>query len=85
MAVQRQGELSARGRKLAGSAQVRRRDATLQHGSIPRRLDRAMLERLWGRSDDVIDLETLGFGHLDPRQLANELGRIWGVRWEERS
>lgn len=85
MAVLREGELSARGKKLAGSAQVRRRDVTLQHGSLPRRLDRPMLERLWGTSEDVIDLETLGFADLDPRALAYELGRFWGVEWEEAS
>lgn len=83
MAVLREGELSARGKKLAGSAQVRRRDVTLQHGSIPRRLDRAMLERLWGTSDDVIDLQALGWAELQPRDLARELGRFWGVEWEE--
>lgn len=83
MAVQREGELSAGGRKLAGSAQVRRRQATLQHGSLPRRLDRTTLERLWGTSSDVIDLETLGLYHLSPRDLARELGRVWGLVWEE--
>lgn len=85
LAVQRQGELTARGRKLAGSAQVRSRNVTLQHGSIPRRLDRAMLDRLWGRSDDVIDLAELGFEALEPRNLAREMGRFWGVEWEEPS
>lgn len=85
MAVLREGELSARGRKLAGSAQVRRRDVTLQHGSIPRRLDRAMLTRLWGGCEGMIDLETLGMGHLDPFDLAREIGRFWGVEWEEGS
>jgi lipoate-protein ligase A len=85
MAVQRQGELTARGRKLAGSAQVRSRDALMQHGSLPRRLERRTLERLWGRSDDVIDLEELGFQALEPRDLAREIGRFWGVEWEEPS
>lgn len=83
MAVQREGELSVGGRKLAGSAQVRRRQATLQHGSLPRRLDRPTLERLWGTSDDVIDLESLGLYALRPADLARELARVWGLVWEE--
>lgn len=84
MAVTRLGELSARGCKLAGSAQVRRGNALLQHGSLPRRLDRENLRRLWGDGQQVIDLQALGLAELRPEELARELGRVWEVTWEER-
>ena len=45
-------EIEAGGRKLVGSAQVRRRTAVLQHGSIPIRLDPARLSTVLGRPVD---------------------------------
>ncbi len=42
-------EIAVSGRKLIGSAQLRRRGAFLQHGSIPLELDVARLERVLGR------------------------------------
>lgn len=45
-------EIEAAGRKLVGSAQVRRRTAVLQHGSIPMRLDPARLSTVLGRPVD---------------------------------
>ena len=45
-------EIEALGRKLVGAAQVRRRAAVLQHGSIPIRLDPARLESVLGRRVD---------------------------------
>lgn len=48
------------GKKLVGSAQLRRRGAFLQHGSIPRRLDAARLAAAAGLSADPggwVDLE----------------------------
>lgn len=53
-------EIESRGRKLVGAAQVRRRTAVLQHGSIPIRLDAARLATVLGREVDgsrFIDLE----------------------------
>lgn len=54
-------EITAGGRKLAGSAQLRRRGAFLQHGSIPIRADAARLSRAIGVPADpavFTDLET---------------------------
>jgi lipoate-protein ligase A len=41
-------DLSVNGRKLAGSAQARKRNFLLQHGSIPLRLDIEAVERIFG-------------------------------------
>lgn len=43
-------EITVAGRKLIGSAQLRRGGAFLQHGSIPLGIDRALLERVVGRA-----------------------------------
>ena len=53
-------EIEANARKLVGSAQVRRRRAVLQHGSIPIRLDPTRLSTVLGREVDggrFVDLE----------------------------
>lgn len=64
-------EITWRGRKLVGSAQLRRRGAFLQHGSIPLRADGAGLAR------------ALGGGTVDPvsADLAEALGRA--PAWNE--
>ncbi len=41
-------DLSVNGRKLGGSAQARKRNFLLQHGSIPLRLDIEAIERIFG-------------------------------------
>jgi lipoyl(octanoyl) transferase len=46
-------ELAAKGRKLVGSAQARRRGAVLQHGSIPIRLDPSRLSAVLGSPVDA--------------------------------
>jgi lipoate-protein ligase A len=46
-------EIEARGRKLVGAAQARRRSAFLQHGSIPRRLDARRLAEMIGAPVDA--------------------------------
>jgi len=55
-------EIAASGRKLVGSAQLRRRDAFLQHGSIPLSGDAGRTGRAVGTSADVlgraVDLRT---------------------------
>jgi lipoate-protein ligase A len=54
-------EIAVAGRKLVGSAQLRRRGAFLQHGSIPLRADAARLSRAIGVGADATrftDLET---------------------------
>ncbi|MCC7494798.1 MAG: lipoate--protein ligase family protein [Fimbriimonadaceae bacterium] len=43
------GDLSVGGRKLVGSAQCHRFGGILQHGAVPRRVDRARLDRLLRR------------------------------------
>jgi lipoate-protein ligase A len=55
-------EIHVGGLKLVGSAQLRRRGAFLQHGSIPLRLDRAALGAVFGRpagAGRFTDLERL--------------------------
>jgi len=55
-------EISVGGRKLIGSAQLRRRGAFLQHGSILLRADRSRLARVVGRplrDERFTDLETI--------------------------
>ena len=64
-------ELSVGGRKLVGSAQLRRGGAFLQHGSIPWRLDATRLARLLGEAVDaqrLADLERAAPG-LTPEKL----------------
>ena len=59
------GEIQLEGRKLVGSAQVRRGRRLLQHGSIPTGLDRPLFERVFpGASLPAV------FGPLKSEQLA---------------
>lgn len=48
-------EVTCRGRKLAGSAQVRRDGYLLQHGSLPLRVDAALHARLLGLTPDAAE------------------------------
>lgn len=80
-------ELTVRGRKLVGSAQIRRRGAFLQHGSIPlecttRQLERALGTRrpITGLTDlrqelgDTVDLDLLD------QALIGAFGSCFGAR-----
>ena len=65
-------EIVVEGRKLVGSAQVRRRGAFLQHGSILLRADPARLAGAVGAADDaprLVDLETALGRAPDERRL----------------
>jgi lipoate-protein ligase A len=65
-------ELAAKGRKLVGSAQARRRGAFLQHGSIPLRSDPSRLAMVLGVPVDgsrFIDLESSVGGPVSPAAL----------------
>ncbi|HXV76930.1 MAG TPA: lipoate--protein ligase family protein [Candidatus Polarisedimenticolaceae bacterium] len=53
-------EITAGGRKLVGSAQLRRRGGFLQHGSIPIRIDAARLAVVLGREIDAERFTDLG-------------------------
>ena len=68
-------EISVAGRKLVGSAQLRRGGAFLQHGSIPWQLDAALLARVLGEPVDarrLTDLERAAPG-LTPERLDRAL------------
>lgn len=73
LAISAPGEVTARGRKLVGSAQVRRQGRLLQHGALPRRADAALLARVIPDALPEADLAGLGFEDLDPADLA----RAW--------
>ena len=65
-------EIEASGRKLVGAAQIRRRAAVLQHGSIPIRLDPARLDAVFGRRVDgsrFIDVTTAAGHTIEPDAL----------------
>lgn len=66
-------DLQIGGKKLAGSAQLRRRGAVLQHGSIPLNLDQGlMLELLEGRTETT---ETDQNAEIRHANLYDALGR----------
>ena len=80
-------EILWRGRKLAGSAQVRRGRAFLQHGSIPLRLDPERLASAVGQPADggrFVDATTAAGREVSPAELdtaliegfAGELGNV---------
>lgn len=80
-------ELTARGRKLVGSAQARRRGAFLQHGSIPIRLDPDRLSAVLGAPVDgsrFIDLEGAAGRPVDAdsldRAVVSGFEQTFGVR-----
>lgn len=69
-------EIAVGGRKLVGSAQIRRHGAFLQHGSIPIRMDAARLSRAIGVRADAskfTDLETVLGRALEPGELDGAL------------
>jgi len=93
-------ELMIGGKKLIGSAQRRREDAFLQHGSIPAKTQQDLLARLFANGDgrdldrSMTDLDSLGlWNSLSPREFRNrlieafaeEFGRNWSVLPWERS
>lgn len=59
------GELCLQGRKLIGSAQVRKGKRLLQHGSIPLRVDRKLFEAIFPGAEPPASL-----GEHHPEQLA---------------
>ena len=63
-------EICWRGRKLIGSAQVRRRDRFLQHGSIPIRIDRNRLCAALGVPPDP-DLPAVGIAAAAPEPVSH--------------
>lgn len=84
--VARAGELvDDLGRKLVGSAQVRRGTTMLQHGSIPYRQPWNLLARLIPGTEPSIDLFGLGTSALEIRALAAALGTVLRVDWNERA
>jgi lipoate-protein ligase A len=80
-------EIHVGGRKLVGSAQLRRRGAFLQHGSIPLRLDTAALGAVFGRPAGVgrfTDLERLAGGEIPLSRLDRALIGAFETRFEVR-
>jgi len=80
-------EISVQGRKLVGSAQLRRGGAFLQHGSIPWKLDASRLARLLGEAvdaDRLVDLDRAAARELTPerldRALVSGFSRRFGVQ-----
>lgn len=73
LAVTAPGEVIARGRKLVGSAQVRKGNRLLQHGVIVRSYDERLLQAVIPGSRAEIDLKMLGFENLK----AEDLMRAW--------
>ena len=77
-------EITVCGRKLVGSAQLRRGGAFLQHGSIPWDNDAQRLGRVLGGSVDpraFTDLERAAVGALDPERLDRALVRGFEERF----
>jgi lipoate-protein ligase A len=69
-------EISVRGRKLVGSAQLRRGGAFLQHGSLPWQLDASRLAQLLGEGvdpDRLVDLDRAARPALTPERLDRAL------------
>ncbi len=77
MAVTAPGEIIARGRKLVGSAQVRRYGNLLQHGSLVRAYQPELLALLIPGAQPQMDLESLGFGQLQPAQIMESWRQVW--------
>lgn len=83
-AIARPGELiTSDGVKLVGSAQVRRGDTLLQHGSIPWKVRWELVELLLPGSPVGTDLSRMDLGPVDPAALAEALGEVLGVEWVE--
>jgi lipoate-protein ligase A len=84
MALQQRGELHSRRGKLVGSAQVRRGTRLLQHGVIPWRVDRELLESVFPDHPPVWGVEDLGYARFSPQDLARSLGQVWDVEWTDK-
>ncbi|MBQ7503102.1 hypothetical protein IJT93_10440 [bacterium] len=72
LAVTAPGEVTAYGRKLVGSAQVRREGRLLQHGSLVRRYNEELLQKVIPGAQAEMDLNTLGFADLQAEDIAAE-------------
>lgn len=83
LAVAAPGEVTLGGRKLVGSAQVRRHGRMLQHGAIPRQSDPELLARAIPGARAEADLAMAGFGDLRPEDLARAWGQALGVSWAD--
>lgn len=81
LAVTAPGEVTARGRKLVGSAQLRRFDGLLQHGSLPRCNRADLLAQVIPGAVPQIDLAELGCQNITPQQIAE----AWQVVLKENS
>lgn len=85
------GEITARGRKLVGSAQARVEGALLQHGSVILGGDQRLLGRLRGEEDAEADapatVTTLLGGEPSTVEVARALAEgcrlAWGGSWTE--
>ena len=77
-------EVAAAGRKLIGSAQRRRRDAFLQHGSMPLRLSAERLQRVLGEPvdpADFTDLERVVGGPIEPARLVRAIREAFSAHF----
>lgn len=73
-------DLHHRGRKLAGSAQLRRKGAVLQHGSIPLLQQQDAMAKLLGDSDTAVAMPQdrhLNLFELTPRRTFSEMNQAW--------
>lgn len=69
-------DLSYKGKKLIGSAQARKRDYILQHGSILFDYDKELLEQLFEEKvDEIISLKEINPNLCDVELLCNALKR----------
>lgn len=69
LAVTAPGEVIARGRKLVGSAQVRKGERLLQHGVIVRSYNEQLLQAVIPGARAEMDLKTLGFESLEAKDI----------------
>jgi hypothetical protein len=87
------GEVLVRGRKVIGSAQMRRGDALLQHGSILLHNDQSMISQLEQHSSSSLTACSSA-GLTDPRGeqlqagavtavVAHTAARLWEGSWEQ--
>ena len=81
MSLHQRGELHSSRGKLVGSAQVRRGERLLQHGVIPWRVNQELLEAVFPSHPPIWGVEDLGHARFGPLDLAEALGRVWGIEW----
>lgn len=72
LAVTAPGEVTAYGRKLVGSAQVRKEGRLLQHGSLVRQYNEELLRKVIPGGRAEMDLKTLGFADLPAERIAEK-------------